>query len=317
MQVKVAVLDDYQGVALEMADWSGLREAAEVEVFCDHLSGEAQLVERLAPFEVICAMRERTPFQRSLLEQLPRLKLLLTTGMRNASIDLMAARECGVTVCGTRGKQGSAAELTWALILAAARRLPEELGSVRAGGWQTCVGSDLSGSTLGVVGLGNLGRTVARYGRAFEMNVIAWSPNLTSEKASDAGAELVSKEELFRRADWVTVHLVLSERTRDLIGAAELGWMKRTAWLVNTSRGPLVNESALLAVLESRTIAGAALDVYDVEPLAAEHPFRTLANVIPSPHIGYVTEATYRLFFNDTIENIQGWLGGRPVRVLQ
>ena len=313
-KAKVAVLDDYQGVALQMADWSSLDSRAEITVFQDHLSDPGDVAQRLAPFDVICAMRERTPISRDLLQHLPNLKLIVSTGSRNAAIDVQAAQERGVLVCNTGYLGHGAAELTWALILAAAKNLDAELNSVECGHWQVSVSRDLKGSTIGIVGLGNLGSVIARYARTFDMNVIAWSPNLTREKAQAEGAHLVSKEQLFREADIVTLHLILSDRSRGVVGAAQLKEMKSTAWLVNTSRGPLVDESALIDALSGNRIGGAALDVYDQEPLPPHHPFRHLKNVIATPHIGFVTHNTYRVFYRDTVENIAAWLEGKPIR---
>ena len=313
--IKVAILDDYQGVALQLADWTAVKAKADITVFRDHLSDLAALVERLKPFDVVCVMRERTPFSRTILEQLPNLKLLTSTGARNASIDLDAAHEQGITVCGTGYSSHGAIELTWALILAIVRNVPAEIASLRAGQWQISVGADLKGKTIGVVGLGNIGAKIARIALAFGMNVLAWSQNLTRETAEQHGARLVGKEELFRHADIVTVHLVLSRRTEGIIGASELNLMKPSAYLVNTSRGPLVDENALINALKSRTIAGAALDVYNIEPLPESHPFRSLDNVLATPHIGFVTEDTYKIFYRDTVENITAWLSGKPVRV--
>jgi phosphoglycerate dehydrogenase-like enzyme len=313
--VRAAVLDDYQDVARDYADWDSLN-GVEVTVFTDHLSDEAAVAERLAPFEIVVAMRERTPFRRSLLERLPNLQLLVTTGARNASIDLAAAAEHGVTVCATGYVSPPTAELTWALILALARHVPEEDANVRAGRWQTTVGADLAGRTLGIVGLGRLGARVAEIARVFEMDVIAWSQNLTAERAAEAGAELVSKADLFRRADFVTVHVVLSDRSRGLVGAPELALMKPTARLINTSRGPVVDEAALLEALDSGRIAGAALDVYEPEPLPEEHPLRRAPRSVLTPHIGYVTDGTYEIFYRDAVEDIARWRAGDPVRVL-
>lgn len=318
-RVKIAILDDYQGVALEMADWSVLEGRAEITRFRDHLSDPVALVERLKPFDVLCVMRERTPLPGSVLEQLPNLKLIATTGARNASIDLPSARARGITVCGTgpaaRGGNG-AAELTWALILGILRHLPAELASVQGGGWQVSIGGDLKGQTIGVLGLGHIGTTTARVARAFGMNVIAWSPNLTRERAEEHGARLVGKEELFRESDIVTIHLVLSSRTRGIVGAPELWLMKPTAYLVNTSRGGLVDEGALIDVLRRRAIAGAALDVYDIEPLPESHTLRYLDNVLATPHVGFVTEGAYQTFYSHTVENVSAWLDGVPVRVI-
>ncbi len=309
---KVAVLDDYQGVALDLADWSGL----DVEAFADHVAGDDAVVERLAPFEVVVAMRERTPFTRARLERLPSLRLLVTTGMRNASIDLEAAREHGITVCGTGSLGPPTAELAWALILAVTRRVPAEDAAMRAGGWQHTIGPELAGHRLGIVGLGRLGARMAGIARAFEMEPVAWSQNLTAERAAAAGAALVSKEELFSTADVVTIHLVLSDRTRGLVGAKELALMRPTAYLVNTSRGPIVDEAALLEALQAGRIAGAGLDVYDTEPLPADHPLRRAPHTVLTPHIGYVTTGTYEVFYREAVEDVERWLEGDPVRVL-
>jgi phosphoglycerate dehydrogenase-like enzyme len=320
--IAVAVLDDYQGVALRMADWSVLHERAEVTVFRDHLSEPDAVVARLLPFDVVCVMRERTPLTRSILEQLPNLKLIASTGSRNASIDLAAARARGITVCGTgfnpaHPNSNSTAELTWALILAMVRHIPAESALVRQGGWQTSIGADLEGKTLGVLGLGRIGGAVAKIGGVFGMEVTAWSQNLTHEAAGQHGARLVGKDELFRDADIVTIHLMLSDRTRGIIGARDIRMMKPSAYLVNTSRGPLVDEAALIDALRWRKIAGAALDVYDTEPLPLDHPFRSLDNVLATPHIGFVTQDTYETFYSQTIEIIIAWLDGKPVRVME
>jgi phosphoglycerate dehydrogenase-like enzyme len=312
---RVAILDDYQDVAGRLADWKSL--PAEVVVFRDHLSDESRVAARLADFDVIVAMRERTPFPRSLLERLPRLRLLVTTGMRNASIDLRAAGERGVVVSGTAGLPSPTAELTWALILALVRHVPREDRATREGRWQETLGTTLKGRTLGVLGLGQLGSRVARVGIAFEMDVIAWSQNLTAERAAAVGARLASgKDELLARADIVTIHLVLSDRTRGLIRARELGLMRPTAYLVNTSRGPIVDEGALIAALRAGAIAGAGLDVYEEEPLPPEHPLRGLPNTVITPHLGYVTEETYQIFYGQALEDIRAFLAGAPVRVL-
>jgi phosphoglycerate dehydrogenase-like enzyme len=313
--VQVAILDDYQGVALQSADWSTLKGKAEITVFRHRASDSSALVERLKPFDVVCVMRERTPLTRSIIEQLPYLKLIASTAFRNASIDLAAANERGITVCNTGYTSHGAIELTWALILAIMRNIPAEFASVRRGQWQISVGGDLEGKTIGVLGLGNIGARIAKIAQAFGMKILAWSQNLTRESAEKHGALLVSKEELFRAADIVTVHLVLSSRTKGIIGAAEIGWMKPTAYLVNTSRGPLVDENALIDALQNRAIAGAALDVYDIEPLPASHPFRSLDRLLVTPHIGFVTNETYKIFYRDTVENITAWLSGAPVRV--
>lgn len=313
---RVALLDDYQDVALQMADWQSLPADVEVQVFRDHLSDDDALVERLKDIDIIMAMRERTPFQRSLLERLPNLKLLITAGMRNASIDLQAASDCGVMVCGTEGLGYPTAELTWGLILGLMRRIPREDQATRNGQWQVTTGLGLQGKTLGLMGLGRLGSQVAAVGAAFKMNLIAWSQNLTAERAAESGATLVSKDDLISQSDILSIHLVLSARTQGLIGAPELGAMKPTAYLVNTSRGPIVDEPALIEALENGTIAGAGLDVFEVEPLPLDHPFRRLDNLVITPHIGYVTDETYRVFYGDALEDMQAFLKGEPVRVL-
>jgi phosphoglycerate dehydrogenase-like enzyme len=306
--MKVAILDDYQDVALRLADWSAVRRRAEITVLNDHLADPAAVVERLRPFDVVCVMRERTPLSRDILQQLPRLKLIASTGPRNAAIDMRAAAERGIVVTATGYESTPTIELSWALILASARHLASEAASVRDGGWQTRIGSNLRGKCLGVIGLGNIGKEVARIALAFGMTVIAWSQNLTGEIASAAGATLVDKDALFRQADIVTIHLILSRRTSGLVGAAELALMKPTAWLVNTSRGPIVDEAALIEALQARRIAGAALDVFEIEPLPADHPFRRLDNVLATPHIGYVTEELYRTFYGDAAASIAAWL---------
>ena len=313
---RVALLDDYQDVALQMADWKSLPADTDVQVFRDHLYDDDAVVARLRDFDMIMAMRERTPFTRSRLERLPNLKLLITAGMRNAAIDLQAASDCGVMVCGTEGLPYPTAELTWALILGVMRQIPREDQAMRNGQWQVSLGLGLQGKTLGMLGLGRLGSQVATVGNAFKMNVIAWSHNLTAERAQEFGATLVSKDELLAQSDILTIHLVLGDRSRGLIGAGELAQMKPTAYLVNTSRGPIVDETALIHALEQGTIAGAALDVFDLEPLPLDHPFRRLENVVVSPHIGYVTEETYRVFYGDALEDIQAFLAGEPIRVL-
>jgi len=314
---RVALLDDYQGVALSMADWKSLPTATEVVVFKDHLADEDALAARLADFDIIMALRERTLFPRTLLERLPKLKLLITAGMRNASIDMKAAAERGVLVCGTSGLPYPTAELAWGLILSLVRRIPAEDRATREGRWQTSLGLGLNGKTLGVLGLGTLGSRVARVGRALEMKVLAWSQNLTAERAAAEDAMLVAKDDLLARSDFVSIHLVLSERTRGLVGARELGLMKRSAYLVNTSRGPIVDEAALIRALGDGTIAGAGLDVFDEEPLPRDHPFRRLPNIVITPHLGYVTEETYRIFYGHALEDIKAYLDGTPLRVLR
>jgi phosphoglycerate dehydrogenase-like enzyme len=314
---RVAILDDYQNVARRMADWASLPAGTEVVVFADHLSGTDAITKRLADFDAVVAMRERTPFPRALLERLPKLKLLVTTGMRNASIDVAAAIERGVTVCGTAGLPYPTAELTWGLILGLVRRIPTEDRATREGRWQVSCGLGLNGKTLGVIGLGGLGSRVAKIGRAFEMDVIAWSQNLTAARATELGATLVTKDELLVRSDVVSVHLVLSDRTRGLLGARDLARMKPTAYLVNTSRGPIVDEAALVDAVRKGTIAGAGLDVYDEEPLPLDHPLRNLPNTVITPHLGYVTEEGYKIFYGHALEDVKGWLAGQAVRVLK
>lgn len=310
---RAALLDDYQGVAF---DYLARDERVGYEAFSDHLDDLDALAQRLEPYEIVVAMRERTAFGADLLARLPNLKLLVTTGMRNAAIDEAACAARGITLCGTSGDVHSTAELTWALILAAVRHIPTEVGNVRAGGWMTTVGTDLYGATLGLAGLGRIGAMVAAVGKAFGMEVIAWSQNLDAARCAEVGVELVGREELFRRADVLSIHLVLSERTRHLVGPAELALMKSTAWLVNTSRGPICDEDALARACAAGTIAGAALDAYAVEPIPAGHPFRTLGNVIATPHVGYVSHNVYRTFYRHIGEAITGYLDGKPVRVI-
>ncbi len=309
--LRVAILDDYQNVAMQMADWTPVAERADIAVFNDHVSDPDDLVERLAPFDVVFVMRERTPLPRMVIERLPRLKMIASTGPFNASIDMAAANEHGIHVGTTGGSVASTVELTWALILAASCDIVAESLAVRAGKWQTSVGRELAGRVLGVLGLGRIGARVAGIGVAFGMEVIAWSENLTAESAAEAGATYVAKDELFGRSDVLTIHLKLSERTTGLVGAAELEAMKPTALLVNTSRGPIVDEKALIDALRSQTIGGAALDVFDIEPLAAGHPLRTLDNVLATPHIGYVADHNYRIFYRDAVAAISGWLDQR------
>ena len=316
VSVRVAVLDDYQRVAADMADWAGGLPSTEVRFFHDHHSDPDALVTDLESFEVVVAMRERTGFPREVLARLPRLRLLVTTGMSNAAIDLEAAAQLGITVTGTSGVAGGTVELTWALILGLTRTVAADDAHVRAGGWQESLGGDLGGSTLGLVGLGRLGGRVAHVGRAFGMRVIAWSPNLTAERAEAQGAEAVTKAELFAASDVVSVHMVLRDSTRGLIGEPELRAMRREAILVNTSRGPLIDESALALALDEGWIRGAGLDVFDIEPLPADHWLRRSPRTLLSPHMGYVTESTYRVFYQDAVEDIVAFLAGSPVRVL-
>jgi phosphoglycerate dehydrogenase-like enzyme len=325
--MRIAILDDYQQVALASADWSAVRALGEIDVFSEHIARTEALVRALEPYDVVVAMRERTFFDASRFGQLLRLRLLVTTGMANASIDLAAAASHGVTVCGTGGSATSTAELTWGLILALARHIPEEDQRLKLagrsggaalgpGGWQRTVGTGLAGKRLGVVGLGRQGLRVAEIGRAFGMKVAAWSQNLDPDVAKKAHAKAVSKESLFSRSDVVTVHYKLSPRSEGLVGAAELALMKPTALLVNTSRGPIVDGFALLSALRSGSIAGAALDVYDTEPLPLSDPLRSLSNVVLTPHLGYVTDDAYRVFYGDAAEDIAAFARGEAVRVL-
>ena len=311
MASKIAVLDDYQGVALQMADWSAVAARAQLDIYSDHLADADAVVTRLLPYDVVCVMRERTPLRRDVIERLPNLKLIASTGPRNASIDLEAAAARGIQVVHTGYFGSPTVELTWALILASARHIVAESNAVRGGGWQHSIGDDLAGKTLGLIGLGNLGAKVAKIGLAFGMQVIAWSQNLTAEKAGLAGAALATKEQLLQQSDIVSIHLVLSERTRALIGTDELALMKPTARLVNTSRGPIVAEAALIAALNARQIAGAAIDVYDTEPLPPNHPYRKLPHLIATPHIGYVSRGLYERFYRDSVSNILAWLDAR------
>lgn len=316
--MKCAILDDYQRVALSMTDWSAVAERVELRVFDHHFADEEELAAAIEDCEIVVIMRERTPFRESLFRRLPRLKLLVTTGMRNASVDLAAAAERGVVVCGTQGGGEGTTELTWALILGLARRLVQENEALRSGGaWQSTIGVDLIGKRLGLLGLGHIGSNVARIGQAFGMEVMAWSQNLTADKAAAAGVKLASsKDELLESSDFVSIHVVLSDRTRGLIGARELGLMRPSAYLINTSRAPIVDREALIEALRSGKIAGAGLDVFEQEPLPIDDPLRTMPNVLATPHIGYVTEATYRAYFRGIVEAIDAYLKGSPVNVL-
>lgn len=316
MTLQIAVIDDWQDVAREVVDWSVLQSIGQVSFLHDYPGERELLVQRLLPYQVICVMRERTLFDADLLQRLPQLKLLLTGGMRNAAIDLEAARALGIQVCGSDSYRQAAPELTWALLMALTRNLLNEANALRAGHWQQGLGGDLYGKTLGLLGLGNIGQRVAQFGQVFGMRVIAWSENLSAERAAAAGVIHVSKQALFEQADVLSVHLVLSERSRHLVDAQALAWMKPDALLVNTARGPIVDEAALIAALEQGRLAGAALDVFAEEPLPAGHPFRHLPNVLATPHIGYVTEQNYRLFFSQMIEDLQAWHAGRPIRLL-
>ncbi|MBS7812596.1 D-2-hydroxyacid dehydrogenase family protein [Roseococcus pinisoli] len=312
---KLAILDDYQDVTLGLGPWDRL-PGLEKTVFRDTITDQDALVRRLLPFDGILAMRERTPFTRALLERLPNLKLLLTTGERNRGIDAAACAERGVTFCGTSSFGSPTVEITWGLILSLARQLPSETASLRAGSWQIGLGSTLEGKTLGVVGLGKLGSKVAKVGQALGMKVIAWSQNLTEEKAAAEGATRVDKATLFAEADVVTLHVVLSERSRGIVGAAELAAMKPTAFLVNTSRGPLVDQPALIAALNEGRIAGAGLDVFDIEPLPSDHPILSARNTVLTPHLGYSTEENYRAYFAGAVEAIEAFNAGTPIRVI-
>ena len=316
MSVQIAVIDDWQNVASGVVDWSVLASVGQVHFLHDYPADTATLIERLQGFEVICVMRERTRFDEALLRQLPKLKLLVTGGMRNFALDLKAAATLGIQVCGTDSYKHAAPELTWALIMAATRNLVAEANALRAGVWQQGLGGDLHGKTLAILGLGSIGQRVAQFGQVFGMRVIAWSENLTAERAAQVGVSHVSKQELFEQADVLSVHLVLSERSRGLVDAEALGWMKPTALLVNTARGPIVDEAALIKALQKRQLAGAALDVFDIEPLPPLHPFRTLDNVLATPHVGYVSQQNYQLFFSQMIEDIQAWSAGTPIRLL-
>ncbi|MGY2129417.1 D-2-hydroxyacid dehydrogenase family protein [Blastococcus sp. SYSU DS0617] len=313
---RIAVLDDYQSVAADFCDWSQVPGQVQVVEFHDAVPDEDALAARLEPFDVVVAMRERTGFPRSLLERLPRLRLLVTTGMRNKAIDVVAAGELGITVCGTGAGADATVELTWGLILATVRHIPREDASVRAGGWQQTLGSDLAGARLGVVGLGRLGSRVATIGQAFGMDVVAWSQNLTDQRAAEVGARRVEREELFATADVVSIHLLLSRRTRGLIGAGDLARMKPTAVLVNTSRGAIVEQQALLDALHGGRIAGAGLDVFETEPLPRDHPLRSAPRTVLTPHLGYVTRGTYEVFYREAVEDVAAWVSGEPIRVL-
>jgi phosphoglycerate dehydrogenase-like enzyme len=316
MAVQIAVIDDWQDVARNVVDWSELEDVGQVSFIHDYPADNETLAQRLEAFEVICVMRERTRFDEDLLRRLPRLKLLVTGGMRNAALDFNAAAKLGIQVCGTDSYKHAAPELTWALIMAATRNLVAEANALRAGQWQQGLGGDLHGKTLAILGLGSIGQRVAQFGQVFGMRVIAWSENLTAARAAQFGVTYVSKQALFEQADVLSVHLVLSDRSRGLVNAEALSWMKPTALLVNTARGPIVDETALIKALQKRRLAGAALDVFDVEPLPSHHPFRTLENVLATPHVGYVSQQNYHLFFAQMIEDIKAWSTGQPTRLL-
>ena len=316
MPHRCAILDDYQNVATKLADWS--IPDVEVKAFNQPFADQAAAVSALKDFDIVCMMRERTPFRRPTLEQLPNLKLLMTSGARNASIDLDYAAERGITVCGTGSVGQPTAELAVGLMLELARRIGYENSRMKSGvPWQSTLGIELAGKTLGLLGFGKLGGKVGEIGKAIGMNLIAWSQNLTEDKAKAGGAKLVSKEELFRQSDFLSIHLVLSDRSRGLVSAKDLALMKPTAFLINTSRGPIVNEPALLSVLGQRKIAGAGLDTFDIEPLPLNHPLRKLDNVVLTPHLGYVSQENYRVYYPDMVENIKAWIAGSPVRVMK
>ncbi len=314
--MKIAILDDYQRIARALADWDRLPPGSDLQVFHEHIADRERLVAALLPFDVLVIMRERTPFSADLLDRLPNLRLLVTTGMRNLAVDLDACRARGITVCGTAIGGTPAAELAWGLILALIKRIPAEDGALRAGAWQTGLTGTVAGKRLGVVGLGKLGAQVARVGLAFGMEVMAWSPNLTAERAREVGATRVEKHELFATADVVSLHLVLGERSRGIVGVAELRAMKPTAYFVNTARAGLVDEAALLDALTQRWIAGAGLDVFSTEPLPADHPLLRLDNTVLTPHLGYVTQENYAVFYREALEDVLAWADGQPVRVL-
>ena len=314
MLPRIAILDDYQNVSRSFGNWKRLEGRAEVTVFADHLADEDALAARLGPFTAVVLMRERTSFSLGLLDRLPNLRLIATSGMWNASVDLAACEERGIAVCGTHSSGGGTAQVTWALILALAQQVTVVDRDIRAGRWQTGLGEELAGKTLGLLGLGRVGARVAQAARAFDMDVLAWSANMTPERAAACGAERVERDDLLARADFVSVHLVLSPRTRGLIGRRELALMKPTAFFVNTSRGPIVDEAALIDVLQERRIAGAGLDVFDVEPLPADHALRRAPNTVLTPHIGYVSRESYAIYYEQILEDIEAWLDRAPIR---
>ncbi|MBC3362752.1 D-2-hydroxyacid dehydrogenase family protein [Pseudomonas sp. SWRI154] len=316
MAVQIAVIDDWQNVARDVVDWSALDSVGQVTFLHDYPADHDTLAERLQGFEVICVMRERTRFDEALLRRLPDLKLLLTGGMRNAALDLKAAAALGIQVCGTESYKHAAPELTWALVMALSRNLVAQANALRAGLWQQGLGGDLHGKTLAILGLGSIGTRVARFGQVFGMRVIAWSENLTAERAAEVGVTYVSKQALFEQADILSIHLVLSERSQGLVDAQALGWMKPEALLINTARGPIVDEAALVDALRHKRLAGAGLDVFAEEPLPSGHPFRTLDNVLATPHVGYVSRQNYQQFYGQMIEDLQAWAAGKPIRTL-
>ncbi len=312
----VAILDDYQAVAQQMADWSQLPPGINVQFFHDHIADEDALVDRLKNFQVVMGMRERTPFPRSVLDRLPELRLLVTAGMGNAVFDIPAATELGIVVTGTGGVGEGPTELTWGLILALARRIPQEDRLTREGNWGTTVGIGLKDKTLGLLGLGHIGSLVGKVGAALGMNIIAWSQNLKPERAAECGATLVDKDTLFKESDVLSVHVQLSDRTRGLVGAKELSLMKPTSYLINISRGPIVDELSLIQALTSGSIAGAGLDTFDIEPLPTNHPLLGLSNTVITPHLGYVTEDGYRVRYTQVVEDIRAFISGESIRVL-
>jgi phosphoglycerate dehydrogenase-like enzyme len=318
--MKIAILDDYQQIATQSADWKSLPDVSELRSFAANIADRDELVRQLAPYDVIVAMRERTRFPADVIEALPNLKLLISTGGRNPSIDAEACVRRNVALCSAHGAasgQSSTAEVAWALLLALVKRIPQSQQAMRSGGWQeTVVTESLAGKTLGVLGLGRLGKHAARYGQAFGMKVIAWSPHLTDERAAEASVRRVSKEELFAQSDVISLHLVSNASTRGIVGAKEIGAMKRTAYLINTSRGPLIDEQALLGALKERRIAGAGLDVFWTEPLPADHPIRQLDNVVLTPHLGYVVDENMKLFYQNAVKNIRAWQRGEPLTPL-
>jgi D-3-phosphoglycerate dehydrogenase len=317
MAYRCAILDDYQNVALQVADWSKIKDEVEIKAFNQAIETPEKVIAALKGFDIVCLMRERTLFQRNVIAALPDLKLIVTSGARNAAIDVAAAAERNIPVCGTESVGNPTAALTIGLMIELTRRIGFENEQLKKGArWQSTLGIELHGKTLGILGLGKLGTKVGAIAKALDMNVLAWSQNLTPEKASAGGAKYVTKEELFRQSDFITVHLQLSPRTRGLVGAGDLAQMKPTAYFINTSRGPIVDEKALLATLQGKKIAGAAIDVFDVEPLPIDHPFRKLDNAVITPHLGYVTLENYRRFYGQMVENIRAWLDGKPVRVI-
>ena len=316
--LRCAILDDYQNVVLSIADWSTVKGELDIKVFNQHLGSQDNVVKALQDFEIIVAMRERTPFPRAVIEKLPNLKLLITTGMRNLAIDTAAAKEKGVTVCGTGSFGSPTSGIAIGLMLELTRRIGYENARMHAGEtWQATIGPELEGLTLGTLGLGKLGTRTAQIAKAFGMNVIAWSQNLTAEKAAAAGVGYVTKEDLFRQSDIVTINVILSQRSRGLVGAAEFALMKPTAYIINTSRGPIIDEAAMLSALREKKIAGAGLDVFDVEPLPLDHPLRKMDNVVLTPHLGYVATQNYRAYFKGVVEDIRAFLDGKPVRVME